>query len=209
MLTLQALYPLEWPKDWPRTDTWHRRSGTQFQCTPSTALADLRAALAALSVQYATVSSWLAVSRANGSLRLDAASVRLDDPGVVLSFVRQEREYVLARDAFVTPFANLRSIGLALKGLAAIERHGGSTIFDRAFGGFAALPPPQKPPQERTWREVLGMEEARGPAVVLLAGAEAVYRQMARKAHPDSGGSAEAMALLNRAIEAARSELSP
>lgn len=42
-----------------------------------------------------------------------------------------------------------------------------------------------------------------------LADAEAVYRRLAREAHPDQGGSHEQMVRLNQAIEAARAEASP
>ncbi|MCC5613136.1 hypothetical protein LC612_42290 [Nostoc sp. CHAB 5834] len=54
-----------------------------------------------------------------------------------------------------------------------------------------------------SWRTVLGMSVyERDPAKVKLA-----YARLARKAHPDRGGSDAAMAELNLAMQAAREEL--
>jgi len=71
-------------------------------------------------------------------------------------------------------------------------------------GAAGMLPPPGASPVavERApepWFTVLGvLPEA--PIEV----AEAAYRALAKKAHPDAGGSSEAMGRLSRAIEEAR-----
>lgn len=206
-LTLTVSYPLDWPKDWPRTESYRRASGAIFQCTTGTATHDLRHDLGVLGATYAAISSWIPVSASGNTWRGDMGRVGLDDPGVSLAFVRQDREYILARDAFRTPLANLRSIGLAVRGLVGLERHGGTAILDRAFAGFAALPPPATAPAERTWREILDLVDLRGPRDAQLAAAEARFRSLARHAHPDNGGAPGAMVTLNRAIAEARQEL--
>jgi hypothetical protein len=67
------------------------------------------------------------------------------------------------------------------------------------FTGFTALPAPED------WRQVLFIAPFER---LTIEDAERAYRAMARGAHPDHpGGSHDAMARLNRAIEAARKEL--
>jgi hypothetical protein len=75
----------------------------------------------------------------------------------------------------------------------------GAAIRAAMFRGFAALPAPED------WRKVLFIAPFEKPTI---EDAERAYRAMARGAHPDHpGGSHDAMARLNRAIEAARKEL--
>lgn len=212
-LSFRAEHPLKWPDGWPRTPSWRRAGDDRFKCTPGRAMADLEANLTAIGATVAVVSSWLSVTSRMG-VRLDMARNKLTDPGVALVFLRKDREHVLARDAFTSVFGNLRSIGLAIEGLRALERHGGASIMERAFAGFQALPPPgggagpqqPPPPVKRPWREVLGLVGLQGPKFAMLAGAEAAYRTLAKTAHPDSGGTAAAMAALNTAIAEAREE---
>lgn len=206
MTTLRAEYPLKWPDGWTRTPHLHRDMGHAFKVLPGKAVDELEFELTMLGAADAVVSSWLDVS-ARG-LRLDKARNQLPDPGVALRFIRGKREYVLARDHYLTPLGNLRSIGLAVAGLRSLERHGGADMMDRAFEGFRALPPPSSAPKPRTWREVLDLVGLDGPAFAVLAGAEAAFKTKARTAHPDMpGGSVDDMAALNAAIAAAREEL--
>ena len=74
-------------------------------------------------------------------------------------------------------------------------------MLDRAFAGFTALPAPGG---KRSWREVLGFPAAASPD---RDGIEIAYRSKAKAAHPDAGGSHDAMAELNRAREDALSEV--
>jgi DnaJ-class molecular chaperone len=70
-------------------------------------------------------------------------------------------------------------------------------MLERAFTGFAALPP--KGGTERPWWEVLGVTE-HAPADVV----KAAYRRLAAEHHPDRGGDQDKMAQLNRAYETAQ-----
>lgn len=69
-----------------------------------------------------------------------------------------------------------------------------------------AKAPPRQPRSARStsgWRHVLGLPaEESDPRAI-----KAAYRRLASNAHPDRGGSADAMARLNRAFEEAREEL--
>ena len=71
-------------------------------------------------------------------------------------------------------------------------RHGGLHIVRQTFKGFTALPAPEH------WTEVLGLNQGAGKAEI-----NAAYRDKARAAHPDHGGSDAAMSRLNAARDAA------
>jgi hypothetical protein len=105
---------------------------------------------------------------------------------------------VMARDAYQTVAGNLRSLTLAIEAMRQLERHGGSTMMERAFSGFAALTPPD---WKKPWRQVFGVKpDWRGDITAL-------YREKARNRHPDAGGSDTVMAELNVAYEEAKQEL--
>lgn len=67
-------------------------------------------------------------------------------------------------------------------------------MVERAFTGFTALPPPASDAPPKRWWEVLEISEH---ATVLEI--NAAYRSKAAKAHPDQGGTHDAMADLNAA----------
>jgi DnaJ-class molecular chaperone len=73
-----------------------------------------------------------------------------------------------------------------------LERHGGGALMDRAFTGFVALPRPKS-----CW-EILGVMQGASRDEINHA-----YRGRAKEAHPDNGGSNNAMAELNKARDEA------
>lgn len=200
-------YPLRWPEGWPRTKT---RSFGGFQVSPAKAMASLFENMRKLGVTHLVVSS-------NCKLRLDGQpyaedlTAQLPDPGVAVYFQYRARPMVMAQDAYIQPFANIRSLALAIEAMRSIKRHGGGHMMQRSFDGFAQLPPPDGGATytKRPWREVLEVGDIGAlPAAAQIAIAEAFYKTRARSAHPDvAGGSAEKMAELNIAIEDARKEL--
>lgn len=201
---MTAAYPLKWPDGWKRTPEARRKDSNRFATTPEKAVNELYETLVKLGAKSIVLSSHLQLS-AKGHMLVGNSRQRLPDPGVAVYFGRADKQFVLAQDAFDTVLGNMRSIGIALEALRTLERHGGAHLAERAFGGFAALPPPEKP---FIWREELGLPilSAMDPEVQ-LAIATAAHRALAKKAHPDGGGNTERMARLNKAMEAARAEL--
>lgn len=130
----------------------------------------------------------------NIELRLDGMP-RADrsppaDPGAALYFRFKGRDTVFACDQWDRTADNITAIAKHIEALRGMERWGTGTL-EQAFAGYQALPAPEQ------WWQVLrvGVQATR-------AEIEAAYRQMARLAHPDTGGSTAAMSRLNAARDA-------
>lgn len=192
-------YPLHWPDGWPRTPDQQRkwslaggRSGTQpFGRTRDRLLDELRR----LGARGAVLSTDRPLRRDGLPYANKGAG---EDPGVAVYFTLNDRQMVIAQDAYELMEDNIRSLALAIEHMRGLERHGGGHMMERAFAGFEALPAPGV----TDWRHVLGS------GITTRAEAETRYRKLARERHPDAaGGSEAAMADLNVAIEQARQEL--
>jgi hypothetical protein len=128
----------------------------------------------------------------------------VDDPGVAVYWsTRAFKERVIACDKWAYVYDNIHALGLTIAALRSIDRAGATQVLEQAFTAFGALPAAAAAPVARPWWEVFGLPQE---AVKLLdlTMCEARYRESARKAHPDAGGSTEAMAELNRAREEMR-----
>jgi len=116
------------------------------------------------------------------------------DPGAAVYFQRRGKSLVFACDRWDKVEHNLRAIAKTIEALRGIERWGSSDLMERAFNGFEALPAPEQ------WWQVLGVGQGAGRDEISRA-----YRDKARAAHPDQGGSHAAMARLNAARDQALS----
>lgn len=96
------------------------------------------------------------------------------------------------------PVDNLRVIYLAAEAMRMNEVRGIDKLLQEAY---MALPAPKT--QRDPW-EVLGLRPDAGDDAI-----EAMYRLKAKSAHPDAGGSDEAMAELNDARDRAKATLTP
>ena len=91
---------------------------------------------------------------------------------------------------------NLRVLFLAVDAMRLNEKRGIGDLIRDSYLQLAA------PPRARNPREVLGIA-----ADADIEIAEATFRVLAKRAHPDAGGTAEQMAELNIAIDALRAAL--
>lgn len=187
-------YPLQWPAGRPRRDRWSRRHG-QFKVsgayvTISDAFARVEYELDRVGGKNAVISTNLEL-RVNGLPRMDRPQP--EDPGVCLYFDLKGKPYALACDTFTAVAQNIAAIAAHLEATRAIERHGVATTAEM-FTAFEALPPP------RTWWQTLGFSEVpHDPQDI-----DRAWRDLARKNHPDQGGSSAAMAALNAARDEGR-----
>lgn len=110
--------------------------------------------------------------------------------------VDSEREVVLSLDTQERPADNLRALYLGIESIRMNEKRGIDTGMMRA--AYLQLAGPVGP---RPWYEVL--QVSRGAPLEVIT---ASWRALARSAHPDVGGSVEAMAELNDAYERAKAD---
>jgi DnaJ-domain-containing protein 1 len=73
-------------------------------------------------------------------------------------------------------------------------------MVDRAFSGFAALPPPSA---GKSWWEILGVSRSASRDEILAA-----HRKLAVEHHPDRGGDADKAAEINAARDSGLAERS-
>lgn len=134
-------YPLRWPAGWPRhkgaQDSDTRFKGPTFHW--DRVYRGLKDELRRIGATNIVVST-------NQPLRNDGAPYaqqrNISDVGVAVYFTRNGKALVMAQDRFWSIIGNMRSLTMAIEGLRQMERHGGATMMERAFDGFAALPPP-------------------------------------------------------------------
>lgn len=198
-----SMYPLKWPEGWKRTPQYQRRSAP-YKVTIDKAVKELHASLQRLGALSGSivVSSNVPPSNGLGVPKNDGTKVA--DPGVSVWWTtRAHGERVIACDRWASVRENVRACGLALEALRSLERAGASQILERAFTAFGELPAPEGAIKARPWWEVLEFTEAMLPALSLGV-IDARYRELAVKAHPDRGGTQEAIVELNNAREQAR-----
>lgn len=205
-------YPLAWPDGWKRTPDFSRAQFHPFGSRTYPLAFDrarrgLREELQRLGAISITLSTNVPL-RQDGEPHSGAAGRRMDDPGVAIYFMLKGKPFVMAQDRYRDVAANMRSLALAVEGMRQLERHGGGTMMERAFSGFAALPPPEGVKPRRPWWEVLRYPVDPAERELLSAGeVEARFRTLAKKLHPDVGGSTEAFSELEQAKADAIAEL--
>jgi hypothetical protein len=200
---MTTAYPLSWPEGWPRAKSSQRKAGsfgttrydvnrTKRQLSIAEGMKRVREVLARMGVDVANdvvVSTNLRLNM-SGMPRGDQGEPA--DSGVAVYWQETGKPMrVMAIDTYWRTADNLGAIAATLEAMRAIERHGGAVILDRAFTGFEALPSPKR------WWEVLGVAPTAGREEI-----ESVWREKAREAHPDTGGSHARMAELNAARDA-------
>lgn len=181
-------YPLVWPDGLPRTE---RKASSQFRTSLSAAINNVKKSLAAFGTDTGKNVSNVSVTSNVGGIAFDAPK----DTGVAIWFEWEGAQRCIAVDRYPKVEDNLQAIHHILEARRTEMRHGGLHIVRQTFKGFVALPAPEG---AKPWREVLGLT---GP--VTADQVKAAYREKAKSAHPDSGGSKEAMALLTRARDEA------
>lgn len=188
----ETAYPLQWPETRPRTSA-HQRQWARFKVTLGTARDELFEELRRLGARRIVLSTNLHLRRDG----LPHANQRTpDDPGAAVYFEYDGARVAFACDRWTRTEHNIWAIHHTIDALRAIARWGTGDMVKAAFRGFVALPAPAitEPP----WYHVLGVDEDANRADIVSA-----YRILAKKYHPDAGGSDEQMAQLNRAYEKA------
>lgn len=199
---MTVAYPLAWPEGWPRTPANQQvdgryhfkkvsyRDGQRKPYTFAEARDALMEEVRRLGASSFVLSTNFVISNATGLPRADRRAP--DDQGVAIYFARAGKPLAMACDRYMGAVENMNSLRLALDAMRQLERHGGGLMAEKAFTGFAALPPPKS-----CW-EILGVPPGAAEADVQRA-----WREKARNTHPDQGGSHAGMAEVNAARDAA------
>lgn len=208
--TAPQRYPLAWPSHRPRTLS-HRRKAGQFKTygkflNPAEAMDRVQEELDRLGGKNPLLSTNLEL-RVDGRPRGDRSAPA--DPGVCLYFSLKGAPIALACDTYTITAQNIAALAKHLEATRAIERYGVATAAE-SLQAFSALPPPGGV-AVRPWREVFGLAPE-FPAGLDRDEAELIlsrrFRAEAAKAHPDvQGGSAEAMADVNRANDEGKAQI--
>jgi len=181
-------YPLSWPVGWERTPARKRRNSSFAQRSLASARAFVLDEVRLLRGRNVVIST-------NVSLRNDglprSGQKAPEDPGVAIYFALQDQPKALACDRWTRVEDNLWAIGKHIEAIRGQERWGVGTV-QQAFMGYDALPAPTA-----DWWVVLGVERDAGEDVILSA-----YRALARKTHPDAGGSEAEFIRVQAAYEA-------
>lgn len=189
-------YPLQWPIAWPRTPESKREWGNLNKMSANKARKDLMTQLDLMGAKNIVISTNVAI-RKDG---LPYAGQRVNDPGVVLYFKRNNVDVCIPCDRWMAVDANLRAIGKTVDAIRGIERWGAGDLVDAAFSGITSKALPANvivtPYQSRAWYEVLEVAQTASPEIV-----RAAYKQKALKTHPDHGGTDEAFREVQKALK--------
>lgn len=192
MNTAPSAYPLAWPYGRARTK---RHASSQFRTGLPGAIKNVQQSLSAFGRDTGKPIKGIVVS-SNVTLGVDKPT----DSGVAVYFQWDDRQVCIAVDRYGKVQDNLQAIHHILEARRTEMRHGGIEIVRATFEGFKALPAPTG---YRPWTEVLRVSATASEAEIKTAA-----RDLAKTAHPDAGGSHDAMAAINDAKKQALSELS-
>lgn len=187
---MTTAYPLSWPDTIPRSK---RREKGQFKTTLAGALKNVEDSLRRFGSDSGVALSGIVLSS-----NVTLGANRPADPGVAAWFTWDGQQVCIPVDRYETVEANLQAIHHIIEARRVELRHGTLALVRASFRGFLALP------AAKTWQEVLGLARDASPSQSEI---EAAYRALARKAHPDQGGSTAAMAELNAARDAGIKQL--
>lgn len=183
-------YPLTWPAGYQRSRS---RSRARFKTSFARSRDGLINELRLIGASYPVISSNIPL-RKDGLPYAGVSSPH--DPGVACYFLWKGQQKVLASDRWDRVEDNLHAIELAVQAIRGLDRWGVSQMLDRAFAGFTALPAPQG---SSDWWQVLDVSRT-----CSIDDVEKAYRKQIMKAHPDQGGSHEAVLRVNSARAEAR-----
>lgn len=179
-------HPLSWPQSLPRSASRRRSQfGTH---TVVAAVKEIKRNIGLLSGRLPVVSS-------NIPLRQDGDPYskpgRMNDPGVAVYFQLKGKSYCMPCDVWQTVEENLWAVAKHIEAMRGMQRWGVGSV-EQQFAGFKALPAGEN------WWDVLECLPTAGADII-----EKQYRVRLRGAHPDTGGSHEAMTRLNSARQEA------
>lgn len=127
--------------------------------------------------------------------RVNALTLSQAERAVTVHYMKDGKPITLSLDTQRSPGANLRALYLSLDAMRMIDARGVGSIVQSAYMQLGA------PKTERDPWEVLGLRPGASKDEI-----EVMFKAKAKVAHPDAGGSHDAMTELNAARERALAE---
>jgi DnaJ domain len=180
-MTISA-YPLTWPQQFPRAK--YREAG-RFKTSITAALKNVQDSLRLFASDSGKKLENLVISS-----NVTLGAQKPADPGVAVWFTWDGLGICIAVDRYTSVESNLQAIHHIIEARRVELRHGTLALVRATFTGFKALPAPAG----KQWFDILGV-----PPSATRDEINAAYRRKASECHPDRGGSAEAMAAVNKA----------
>jgi hypothetical protein len=176
--------PLRWPSGAPQTAKPVSSRFAEHSLYDSSS--ELEAELRRFNVTDAVISADVALKRNGMPYANPPKGCEL---GAAVYFTRGGDQQVLAIDRYDYLPDNVWALARTIAALRQIERDGGPEILSQALGAFKALPGPGSEIERSGtwWAEVLGLQ----PYNCFVEDIEAAFREKAKTAHPDHGGSVE------------------
>ena len=181
-MTSAQAYPLHWPESWPRTT---RPASSQFKTTLTGAIGNVQDSLRLFGAD-----SGHKVENVVVSTNVSLMERNPKDAGVAVYFSWDGISTCIAVDRYQKIEENLQAIHHVIEAERTKLRHGGLNLVRAAFRGYAALPPPAS----KSPHDILGVRPGASHEEI-----DAAFRQKAKEAHPDNGGSTQGMQALTEA----------
>lgn len=185
--TLIEKYPLQWPLGYPRKmyPSRSRFGNKTFAKCRDEIFKQLEMMLSYSEKKTIVLST-------NIPLRNDglpyANTKQPLDKGVAVYFQYKNESTVICCDEWNKIEDNLWAVAKTIESIRAIDRWGVSDFLKRSFQGFTALPPKQPEKPKREWWIALNYQQKPSTSPWDWAGVEAQYKSLAKKLHPDVGG---------------------
>ncbi len=190
-------YPLCWPLGYERTpkaEKKHAPFKTSFASARDQAIRELEM----MGADNIIISTNIPLRKDGLPYSVPFGSVTItDDTGIAVYFDFIEETKVLCCDAWLTLDDNMQAITKTIEALRGIDRWKVSDMLNRTFTGFKAIAEKSEV-NKRPWWEVLWCPQGAGPEIIKFK-----YRELAKKLHPDAGGTAQAFQELQEAYEQA------
>ncbi len=194
-------YPLDWPETQKRT-TYPEKSRFSVSSFPKLRNA-LKNSLTLMGAGNAVISSNITLNEKGDA---QGTFSQPQDRGVAVYFTYKGKRMVFACDRWQKVEDNVRAIHNTIDAIRGIERWGSSDMLEKAFNGFAQLPPPPGRPETLSeslnhWWVILDVFKTADKSVIIKA-----WKEKSMQYHPDRGGKTEDILRINKAYEDARIE---
>jgi hypothetical protein len=194
MIASTTAYPLSWPNGVNRNRNPCR---SRFKANFGRARDELVTSLKRMNAKNVVISTNIPLKNDG----LPYANFRPpDDKGVAVYFQYNGRPMVFACDNYLKIEDNLWAICKTIEAIRGIERWGSSEMLERAFSGFAQLEAPSDAiDPQRQWWQILGFGHTEEVTVEKL---KSTFNALAKKHHPDVGGSEAEFIRIKKAYDA-------